>query len=101
MQHTLDALQAALDGGGLPQTAVAAIEDGIRKLKHVNRLYVEIKIKHDDLLTKEAQRLDSRIKAETDSLGGVRFYANGPHGRIVSVSAHMVKAQLDQQLVAA
>lgn len=101
MQHTLDALQAALDKGGLPQEAIAAIEDGIRKLKHVNRLYVELKLKHDDLLTLESKRLDPRIKAESDPLGGVRFYADTADGRITSVSAHLVKARLDKQVIAA
>lgn len=97
MNHTLEALQVALNNGGLPPQADAAIRDGIRKLTQVNRMYVDMKIKHDLLLTKEAQNLDPRIKAETDSIGGVRFFADHPAGRIVSVSAHMVKAQLDQR----
>jgi|GEM_PF-6506724 len=96
MQHTLDSLQAVLDRGADPLTE-AAIKDAMAKLKSVNRLYVDMMLKHDALLTQEAQRLDQRIYAETDPLGGVRFYANTAQGRITSVSAHMVKAQLDRQ----
>lgn len=99
MQHTLDALQAILDRGTDPLTE-AAVKDGIAKLKTINRMYVEMKLKHDALLTQEAQRLDSRIHAEYDPLGGTRFYADHPGGRITSVSAELVKALLDQRELA-